>query len=117
MRFDEDRFVPAVPANVERALHALKQRLEAQFGSGFVDLRLFGSFARGEQHDESDVDVLILFAGERWDDDALFRELAAVDVEHRVWISPVTLSKERYQQMVRDEVGIALAIEEEGIPV
>ena len=76
---------------------------------------MFGSYARGEQHDESDVDVLVLFERDGWDDDALYREIAEVDVEYGVWISAMPMSRARYQHMLEKELGIALAIEEEGI--
>lgn len=119
MQIGPERFVPALPPNVRRALESLKARLIAHFGAQFYQLRLFGSHARGEQHEESDVDVLILFETEQWgwDDEVLFREIAKVDVEERLWLSAMTLSKRKYEQMLTDETGIALAIEEEGIIV
>jgi uncharacterized protein len=113
----DDRFVPSLPANVERAIHSLKARLTSRFGSRFAELRLFGSFARGEQHEESDIDVLVLFEEEKWDEVALFDEVAAVDVAERVWISPLILSRRNFERMVAEELGIAQAIEEEGIRV
>jgi uncharacterized protein len=111
------RFIPALPPNVSEALKALKQRLQARYGSNLLEVRLFGSYARGEQDDESDVDVLLLFDGESWDDDTLFREVAAVDVAYRVWISPKPMSRELFQGMLERERGFALAVEEEGIAV
>ena len=113
----EERFVPALPANVKRALEALKARLARRFASSFGELRLFGSYARGEQHDESDVDVLVIFENEAWDRDGLFREVAEVDVAEKVWISPLPLTRKEYAQMIADEAGIAEAIESEGIRI
>ena len=110
-------FVPAIPSHVGAALSSLKERLGHRYGSAFGELRLFGSYARGEQHDQSDIDVLVLFEREGWDDDALYREVAEVDVEFKVWISVMPMTRARYQRMLDKELGIAQAIEEEGITV
>lgn len=113
----QDRFVPALPQKVERVLEQLKSLLTERLGGRFTELRLFGSYARGEQHDESDIDVLVLFDGEGWDDDTLFRAVAEVDVTHGVCISPLRLSRRQYAEMVESELGIALDIEREGMKV
>ena len=107
-----------VPVNVQRALCALKERLQRVYGPRVAELRLFGSFARGEQHGQSDVDVLVLFEDElHWKEmGPLFDEVAAVNVEARMWISPLILSRKRLQTMIEDEIQIALDIESEGIP-
>jgi predicted nucleotidyltransferase len=48
------------PPAVDRALVALKARLSATLGARLRELRLFGSYARGDAGAESDVDVLVL---------------------------------------------------------
>jgi predicted nucleotidyltransferase len=109
----------AAPPAVARVLAQLKERLRPLFGGRLVEMRLFGSFARGEANAESDVDVLILLDGDLHanENEALFREIAEVDRDARVWISPLVFSRARYRRMVEDEVGIALDIEAEGIVV
>ncbi len=42
-------------------LRAACKDLETEFGNEFLGLMLFGSWARGEANERSDVDVLILF--------------------------------------------------------
>ncbi len=44
-----------------RLLQAHKQTLRERFG--VTSLALFGSFARGEAHDDSDLDFLVTFDG------------------------------------------------------
>jgi predicted nucleotidyltransferase len=56
-----------VPSSLRPPLEALRARLEAlrarlrvTFGERLRDVRLFGSYARGEADEDSDVDVLIV---------------------------------------------------------
>jgi len=48
--------------DIENALPDLKSRLRNRFGRG-VELYLFGSVARGDYDEESDIDVLVLIPG------------------------------------------------------
>lgn len=52
--------VPALPARVAEELAAVARDLRARLGDRVADVRLYGSYARGEQHDESDIDVLVV---------------------------------------------------------
>src|SRR5690606_38370813 len=52
------------------------RRLRARFGSRVVDLRLFGSTARGEAHEESDVDIAVVLDTVDWDTRAQAIDLA-----------------------------------------
>jgi predicted nucleotidyltransferase len=45
------------------AIQELKLRLVTLFGSE-VELKLFGSFARGDDREYSDIDILVLLAGQ-----------------------------------------------------
>lgn len=51
-------------AFVERFVELVREH----FGSRLKDLRLFGSKVRGDDHSESDIDVLILVDGGAWAD-------------------------------------------------
>lgn len=55
---------PHVPEPVRAALAEAKARLVARYGDRLDRLILYGSHARGEAHDESDVDVLVVLRGE-----------------------------------------------------
>ena len=48
------------PKNLEQLLKEFKSGLAALYGSQLCGLYLFGSYARGEQDAESDLDVLII---------------------------------------------------------
>ena len=44
---------------IEKALQALKQGLVHRFGT-YVELRIFGSVARGDYREYSDIDILVV---------------------------------------------------------
>jgi len=46
-------------AQIEKAIRALKKELINQFGQD-VELRIFGSVARGDYQEHSDVDILVV---------------------------------------------------------
>lgn len=47
-------------ASIGTILLELKERLAEVLGDQFVSVRLFGSYARGEERADSDIDVLVL---------------------------------------------------------
>jgi uncharacterized protein len=49
-----------VPLEVQRVVRDFRRRLSEHFGSRLSDVRLFGSYARGAAHEDSDVDVFVL---------------------------------------------------------
>lgn len=53
-----------LPANVADALTELKSALTGLYGERLRGLYLYGSYARGDFHEDSDVDVLIALAGD-----------------------------------------------------
>lgn len=49
-----------MPPHLRPILLELRARLSTSFGARLQEVRLFGSYARGEATEESDVDVLVL---------------------------------------------------------
>jgi predicted nucleotidyltransferase len=109
---------PAVPPRVRDALVALEQRLRAHFGAGLIDIRLFGSFARGEAHEESDVDVFVLLRKMTFADKRDVLNLAAdVSLESDLTVSPTVFGVDRYREWLRQERPLIMDIERQGIPL
>src|SRR4030081_1448955 len=54
---------PEIPPSLRPALEAYCERLRSVFGARLREVRLFGSYARGEANDASDVDILVLIDG------------------------------------------------------
>jgi UTP:GlnB (protein PII) uridylyltransferase len=52
-----------VPPDLAEVIAELRQGLERLYGRRFRDLLLYGSYARGDQREGSDVDLLVLLDG------------------------------------------------------
>jgi predicted nucleotidyltransferase len=99
-------------------LRELKESMKTFLGDRLLRMVLFGSIARGDYTDESDIDVAIIIRG-------LTRELkyqildrvAEVEFNHFMPISALLLSEDEFNRLKKRERRIALDIEGEGIPL
>ena len=97
---------------------AYRRRLEERFGDELLDVRVFGSYARGEQHEESDVDVFVLLRELDAEKDRAASELAAEAWQASgLFVAPLVFGEERFSTLRRHERRIAMDIEREGIVV
>jgi len=107
-----------VPARVWEKLHNVKEGAAALLGSRLREIRLFGSYARGDQDDDSDADVLILTesleAGER---EKLVDITFEASLGGRPWLSPLILTVAKLDELREDEKIIAKDLEHDGIVV
>ena len=55
-----DARLTTVPPSVAAAVATFKRALSARFGERVAEVVLFGSVARGQAHEDSDVDVLVV---------------------------------------------------------
>ena len=90
---------PPVPATLPAGfLPALRRRLDALYGDRLVRAVLFGSYARGEATEDSDVDVLVVLGGavDAW---AEYRRLSEITVdflrEHDQFVTFVVADEDR----------------------
>lgn len=99
-------------------LKELKTILEPFLGDRLQRMILFGSMARGDYRDDSDIDVAIVIR-------RLTRELkheildrvAEVELKRLMPVSVLVFSEEEFNRLKRRERRIALDIEREGVPV
>ncbi|MFZ5469011.1 MAG: nucleotidyltransferase domain-containing protein [Myxococcota bacterium] len=100
-----------IPEHVRRAIGEYETRLRAEFASRLRKVSLFGSWARGEQHVDSDIDVLVLIDGADWRDERTAAMLSADAGEvSGVWLSPAIYSTERMDYLVRIENPFARSV-------
>jgi len=97
-------------------LKELRKRLENLLGRHAFKMVLFGSRARGDYSDDSDVDVAILVQGlNREMKKRILEEVADFELEHLFPISALVLSEEEFAHLKARERRIALDIEREGV--
>ncbi|MHB1844555.1 MAG: nucleotidyltransferase domain-containing protein [Deltaproteobacteria bacterium] len=108
----------SIPPPLVPLLGEYHRRLEILLGDRLVGLRLYGSWARGEQGPESDVDLAVLvndrlpFADERAAAMLGYEIAGRFDLP----LSPKILAIADYRRLVAREHPFYEAIEQEGIP-
>lgn len=105
----------AIPFGLRRALGAFRDRLERRFGSRFRELRLFGSFARGEADEDSDIDVLVLVDGLTDEEMGIVAEEAVPLLRSGFPIAPLPMATEHLVRLRRSGRALAHDLDEEGI--
>lgn len=106
----------SIPESLRPALEDYAARLRSRFGSRLREVRLFGSFARGEANERSDVDVLALVDGLtdaemlQVVDDATF-----VMLETGLPLAPLPMATEKLDALRRRERALARVLDQEGI--
>lgn len=80
-------------------LDELTQKLIEKFGSRIDKIILFGSYARGDEGEESDLDVLII-GDIRLDE--VIEVTYSLSLKHEIYISPIVMTGD-YFEMLKDE--------------
>jgi predicted nucleotidyltransferase len=113
-RLDPASLLPGVRAAVDE----FKRRVVDRFGSRLRRFVLFGSYARSEAREDSDVDLLVVIdelAGLERDD--VYETAADVWMETRVRLSPVAFSCAEWASMEERELLLAEDVAREGVPL
>jgi len=100
--------------NERRALKKLRDALQEKIT--ILDIRLFGSRARGQGDEDSDLDVMIEIpeydaALVAWIDDIVF----GINLDHDVFICPTVFGRDELEEGPMSEAPIYKAICREGI--
>jgi predicted nucleotidyltransferase len=110
--------VDALSEPVRAAAADLRARLVDRYGERLRDMRLFGSYARGQARAESDVDVLVVIEELLHQERRTVFDLAEeVYEEHLVPISVPALSTAEWDHLKAREYLIASDIEHEGLAI
>ena len=105
-----------LPASLRPALTEYARRLRGVFGERLVELRLFGSFARGEANEDSDVDVLVLVDGlTDLEIGVVAGEVAPVIAATGLPLAPLPMATERFTSLRQAKRALALELDQEGI--
>jgi predicted nucleotidyltransferase len=88
-----------MPANIQKLLQELKQELSRIYGKRLKGLYLYGSYARGDQRQWSDVDIMIVLDNYMRYGDEIKRtsELnAKLSLDYGLSISRLFMTEERW---------------------
>lgn len=102
--------------NEERAIIKLKEILSKRFN--LIELRLFGSKARGDSTSESDIDVMIEIAESNPDIRLqIYDIIFEINLENDTFISTTIFSKKEIEDGPMGESPIYKIIHKEGVPI
>lgn len=107
-----------LPERVRRSLEEFRALLAQRFGARLREYRLFGSYARGDEGPDSDVDVLVVIDGlDHHGRGEVFDLCEDVFFVHEVPLAPLALSTAEWDQLVRREYLLARDIQAEGVAI
>ncbi len=107
------RDISLVPPLVRRALESLRTRVGVEHA---VELRLFGSYARGEAHEDSDVDVLVIVPNDSVELRTRVYEAAALLFpELGLLVNAMVLARSDYERRLQGGHPLLQTIAREGI--
>ncbi len=107
-----------LPITEEKTLAQLKNSLLVLLGNSLAAIRLYGSRARGDFDERSDIDIAVIVRGlTRQTRNRILEKTAEIELENLMPLSVLVLSEEEFENLKRRERRIALDIEREGIPL
>jgi len=100
------------------ALTEFKAALEQSLGSQLIELKLFGSKARGDDRPNSDIDVLVIVATDDWRiRDKVYDVATDILLQRDVCISPKVISKKKFEQLCKERTSFMSNVSRDAITV
>ncbi|MBU4360328.1 nucleotidyltransferase domain-containing protein [Patescibacteria group bacterium] len=83
-----------------KAIKEFKKKLKEELGEQIVEIKLFGSKARGDFNKNSDIDILIVLKDDtERNKDKIFDIVQNILLESEVLLSPVIFNKKEYNYL------------------
>jgi predicted nucleotidyltransferase len=105
-----------VPLHIRKLMKELKEGLIRIYGDKLKAVYLYGSYARGDYRQGSDVDVMILLGdyGNYWEELRRSTELASdISLEYDVTVSRLIMKEIQWQE---SDMPVLRNIHKEGVP-
>lgn len=104
--------------NEQNAVSEFLDLLQRDHAKSVLQTVLFGSKARGDSGQWSDIDILIIVDQEDWRLSHAISDLAAdVSLEHDVLIGPRVIGQKRWERMKEYPFGLYRNVMAEGVPL
>lgn len=105
-----------LPVQIDKALADFCHQLRAKLPDNILEVRLFGSFAKGSADPDSDIDVLIVLKRK----DKLTKEIildtqVEINLKHNVFISIILKDEDEYSYPVFRQSLLFRNLQEEGL--
>jgi predicted nucleotidyltransferase len=108
----------ALNAEEKSALKSFKARLEETLGNRLVELKLFGSKARGDDRPDSDVDLLVIVTEDDWHIcDVVYSVTTDILLQTDISISPKVISENQLEQLKKEDTFFSRNISRDAIAV
>ncbi len=108
----------SVSAVEQSAINRFRRQLSQQLGNKLEKIVLFGSKARGDDRQHSDIDLLIVCNTDDWRiADTVYAVATEVMLDTDVELSPKVLTSGDYRRMERDETPFLTNVLREGLAV
>lgn len=105
-------------AKEKSALQRLKDSLKIKIREDFVELKLFGSKARGDARPDSDIDVLVIVKSDDWHvSDLVYEIVTDILIEKGISISPKVISEKNFKIQKEEGIPFVKNVVREGITV
>jgi len=102
--------------NMENQLIDLKESLKLSLGDSLIKMVLFGSRARGDYDEDSDIDIAIIVRSISKElRNKIFNQVAEIELKYLRSISSIIFSETEFNRLKERERKVALDIESEGI--
>lgn len=99
-------------------MREFERRMRDRFGARVESVRLFGSYARGQAHEDSDVDVIALVQDLSWAEKIEAVGIGAeVSLVFGLQLAPVVMSTKDFNRLIALESAFAEDIVREGVAV
>lgn len=100
----------------KKVLKSFKRQLTKELGNTLVKIVIFGSRATGQATEDSDIDIAVIIKERELKIKILIWDIAnEFLISDDLLISPLVLSSDEYQNLLRRERAIALTIASEGV--
>jgi len=100
------------------ALKKFKLALEETIGTNLIEIKLFGSKARGDSRRDSDIDVLVITGVSDWRvRDIVYGVVIDIFLEDGIDISPKVINKKDYEYLYKKKTPFIKNVIKDGITI